>query len=95
MVRGEVLPAYVERVRPQDGRLDVALRAIGGQAKAEALSVDILAALEANRGTLPVGDKSTPRHVAKYFPGHSKGAFKKAVALLYKQGKVQPGPDSI
>jgi predicted RNA-binding protein (virulence factor B family) len=46
-------------------------------------------------GTLSVGDKSSPRDTGLAFPGVSKAAFKKAVAALCEQGKVEPGPDSI
>jgi predicted RNA-binding protein (virulence factor B family) len=96
VVRGEILPAYVERVREDDGKLDIGLRAFGGKAKAEQVSTTILDRLDwAPGGTLDVGDKSTPQEIAKEFPGVSKGTFKKAVAALYKQGKVQPGPYSI
>lgn len=93
VVRGEVLPAYVERVR-DTGRLDISLRVVGGKAKAQDLSLDILDAL-AKDGQLNIGDKSAPEDIARLFPGTSKSAFKKAVSLLYKQGKVQPGPNSI
>ena len=92
-MRGEVLPAYVERVR-DTGRLDISLRVVGGKAKAQDLSLDILDAL-AKDGQLNIGDKSAPEDIARLFPGTSKSAFKKAVSLLYKQGKVQPGPNSI
>lgn len=96
VVRGEVLAAYVEKVREETGRLVIGLRIYGGKAKAEELSQQILGALELERdGTLSVGDKSSPEAIGQVFPGASKGAFKKAVAKLYKQGKVQPGPYSI
>ena len=94
MVRGEVLPAYVERIR-ETGRIDVSLRAFGN-AKADDLSQQILNALHnAATNTLPVGDKSPPDEIAALFPGTSKLTFKKAVSKLYREGKVQPGPMSI
>lgn len=95
VVRGEVLPAYVERIR-ENGRIDISLRAYGGQAKADEVSQQILDRLElTSGGILEVGDKSPPEVVAREFPGVSKSSFKRAVANLYKAGKVKPGPDSI
>lgn len=94
MVRGEVLPAYVERTR-ENGRIDVGLRSFGGKAKAEDLSQVLLERLRAKGGELQVGDKSPPEDIGAAFPGTSKSAFKKAVARLYKEGKVKPGPFSI
>lgn len=95
VVRGEVLPAYVERVR-DTGKVDVGLRAFGGKAKADQVSKMILDRLEwIQGGVLPVGDKSPPEEIANEFPGVSKGSFKKAVASLYRQGKVQPGPYTV
>lgn len=95
MVQGEVLPAYVERVREETGRVDVSLRAFGN-AKADDLTQQILDALyDTKTGELPVGDKSPPHDIAALFPGTSKLTFKKAVSKLYRQGKVQPGPLSI
>lgn len=95
VVRGEVLPAYVEKIR-EDGKLNIALRQVGGRAKAESVGKLILEELQqSQRGTLVVGDKSRPEDIAQVFPGVSKGAFKKAVSALYKQGVVKPGPYSI
>lgn len=95
VIVGEVLPAYVEGVR-DDGRLHVSLRPAGGKAKSEDLGQRIMDTLNWSRGgMLPIGDKSTPAEINAEFPGASKGAFKKAVAALYKKGLVQPGPNSI
>ena len=95
VIVGEVLPAYVERVR-DDGRLDISLRDPGGKGKADTIGSAIMAKLrEAEDGTLDVGDKSTPDEINSLFPGTSKGAFKKAVAALYKKGLVQPGKNTI
>jgi len=108
VVAGEILPAYVESIReiwrdddfgePQLLRksLDISLRPIGGAGKAKALSVDIIDKLnESEDLILPIGDKSSPDEIAKFFPGTSKSAFKKAVGLLYREGKVNPGPHEI
>jgi len=95
VVKGEVLPAYVERVR-DDFKLDVSLRPPGYAAKTEQLADTILRVLqESPDGTLPVGDKSTPEDINRVFPGASKGAFKKAVSALFKQRKLKPEDNSI
>lgn len=89
------MPAYVERIR-DDGKIDIALRVFGGKAKAQDLGEIILERLnESSSGEIELGDKSSPQGIAAAFPGTSKSAFKKAVARLYKEGKVQPGPHSI
>jgi len=97
VVVGELLPAYVENLRDGDVRkYDIALRPPGGRAKATDLAGLILEQLEgSNGGVLEVGDKSSPQEINNLFPGQSKGAFKKAVSLLFKKGKVKPGPYSI
>ncbi|KAL7473459.1 hypothetical protein ACHAXS_013918 [Conticribra weissflogii] len=106
VVRYEILPAYVENIREEkfrdefdqevvDVRLDVSLRPPGGKAKAVELGEQILEKLNEAGGSLGVGDKSSPQEIDKIFPGASKGAFKKAVAGLYKKGLVSPGPNSI
>lgn len=95
VVRGEVLPAYVEKVR-DDGKIDISLRTFGGKAKAEEVSTMILDKLSwAPGGVLQVGDKSSPEEIAKEFPGVSKSSFKRAVGALYKLGKIDPSPHSI
>lgn len=95
VIRGEVLPAFVQKIR-EDNKLDISLRRLGGKAKAEDVSKLILERLEWEpNGRVAVGDKSPPELVGEEFPGVSKGAFKKAVSALYKKGLVQPGPDFI
>lgn len=95
VVKGEVLPAYVQEVR-EDGRLNISLREPGGKAKTESTSKLIMKLLEKSPdGTLLLGDKSAPEEIGAFLPGVSKIAFKKAVAALYKEGIVKPGPLSI
>lgn len=96
VVRGEVLPGFVQKVREEDGKIDIGLRAFGGKAKAEEVSTLILERLQSASGsTLPVGDKSSPSEINAEFPGVSKAVFKKAVGALYKKGLVSPSPNSI
>lgn len=97
VVRGELLPAYVEYVRPQDGKLNIALRPLGYNAQVieSPWMNQVLQTLKDNRGVLPVGDKSTPEAIQEYFPGLSKSVFKKVIAHLYKNQQVKPYPDKI
>ena len=94
VVRGEILPAFVQNVR-EDGKVDVGLREFGGKAKAQGTGKLIMDMLEREGGTLPIGDKSAPGDINQFFPGVSKTTFKKAVGALYKQGLINPGPNSI
>jgi hypothetical protein len=73
-------------------KLDVSLRVVGGKAKTDEWSAVLWDRLQEDGGQVPVGDKSSPAEIAALFPGASKGAFKKAVAKLYKEKKVEPGP---
>jgi CvfB-like winged helix domain len=93
VVLGEVLPAYVERVR-DDGKIDVALRVIGGRAKVDQWSDTILGRL-GELGELNVGNKSSPQEIAREFPGMSKTDFKKCIGALFEQRKVFPFPYAV
>jgi predicted RNA-binding protein (virulence factor B family) len=96
VVRGEILHAYVQNVREEDGKLDVSLRSYGGKAKSDEVGSMILDRLEcAPAGKLDIGEKSPPAEIRKEFPGVSKSVFKKALGALYKKGLVKPGPDQI
>ncbi|CAJ1937666.1 unnamed protein product [Cylindrotheca closterium] len=95
VVRGEILPAYVQKVRDDD-KLDIALRVFGGKQKSMEASDQIMEMLrESPDGTLEVGDKSAPEDINRLFPGVSKTAFKRAVGALYKKGLITPSPNSI
>jgi len=96
VVLGEILPAYVEKVRPEDGKLNITLRVPGGKAKADDLAKVVLERCQSSdSGEIDIGDKSTPESINKIFPGASKVSFKKAVGILFRKGLVQPGPYSI
>lgn len=77
VVRGEILPAYVQKVRPEDGKLDVSLRSFGGKSKSLDTGTQILERLEEVGGRLDIGEKSTPQEINDEFPGVSKSVFKK------------------
>jgi hypothetical protein len=95
IVRGEILPAYVENIR-DDGKIDISLRPPGGMAKSRDVSATILDLLrQSDNGILTIGDKSSPEEINAILPGTSKLAFKKAVSALYKQKKIMIQPTSI
>lgn len=79
VVRGEILPAYVQNVRPEDGKLDISLRSFGGKAKSLDAGSQILERLEEVGGRLDIGEKSTPQEINDEFPGVSKSVFKKVI----------------
>ncbi|KAL3935380.1 MAG: hypothetical protein SGBAC_009089 [Bacillariaceae sp.] len=95
VVRGEILPGYVQKVR-DDGKLDIGLRAFGGKQKSLEVSDQIMDLLkDSPDGTLEVGDKSAPAEINRLFPGVSKTAFKRAIGALYKKGLITPSKTSI
>jgi predicted RNA-binding protein (virulence factor B family) len=96
VVRGEVLPAYIQNIREEDGKMDIGLRAFGGKAKSKEAGDQIMDRLNfIEGGILPIGDKSSPEEINKQFPGVSKASFKKAVGALYKKGLIKPSHNSI
>lgn len=95
VVRGEILPAYVQKVRQEDGKLDISFRVPGGKAKSADAAEQILEVLEEAGGRLDIGDRSAPEEIRDVFPGMSKSVFKKAIAGLYKRGLVKPNPKFI
>lgn len=79
---GQKLKAYVKKVR-DDGRLDISLQPLGFRNSITKFQVQILNALKAHNGFLPITDKSAPDTI-KYELGMSKKAFKNAIGGLYK-----------
>lgn len=79
---GQTLKAYVKKVR-EDGLLDISLQPIGFRNSITKFQVQILTALKAHNGFLPVTDKSEPATI-KYELGMSKKSFKNAIGGLYK-----------
>lgn len=83
---GEIVTARVTFVRA-DGRLNASLREI----KEKALITDagrILALLETRKGKMPYSDKTSPEVIRDKF-GISKGAFKRALGHLLKEGRIE------
>ena len=89
---GQRVTGYVQRLR-EDGKLSLSLNAPGA-AKSDALSEQIMAALEQAGGELPLGDKSAPDAIFDAFRC-SKNAFKQAIGGLYKARKIVIEKDRI
>lgn len=89
---GREVRGYIKQVR-EDGKLDLTLNQ-PGQAGRDAASEKILSRLKKHDGFLPVGDKSSPEVIFQLF-ALSKGAFKKAIGGLYKQGIIRIEDDGI
>jgi len=89
---GKTYEGAVKSLRP-DGQVDCLLKKVGLKGVKDAAEI-ILDAIEANGGRLDIGDKSSPEQIKDQL-GMSKKAFKAAVGVLYKNGKVQPNSDNI
>lgn len=90
---GEARQAYVKAVRKEDGRVAVSLRPQGYEGVLGTRD-KIIAELKANGGTLPFTDRSSPREIHDKF-GLSKGAFKKLIGTLWKEGVIELQHDRI
>jgi predicted RNA-binding protein (virulence factor B family) len=90
---GDIRAAYVKQIRGTDGRIAVSLRPQGHKAVL-AEKGTLLAALRDAGGTLPVSDHTSPQEIQHRF-GMSKGAFKKLLGALYREGKIEIEDDSI
>ena len=78
---------YIQTYVRDDGRLNASLREI----KEKALITDagrILALLETRKGKMPYSDKTSPEVIRDKF-GISKGAFKRALGHLLKEGRIE------
>jgi len=95
VVLGEILPAYIQKVREEDGKLDIGLRKFGLDKAIDIKDMILETLQDEPSGMIPIGDKSTPEAISEWFPGVSKSVFKKALGALYREGKVQPGSDTI
>ncbi len=83
---GDTLDGYIADVR-EDGKLNLSLTPVG-YGRVSSLSEKILAALEANGGSLELGDKSPPEEIRARF-GTSKKAFKQAIGNLYRNRVIR------
>ncbi len=82
---GESLKGYIKAVR-SDQKLDISLQAPAAQGK-PALAEQILAHLRAQGGVSELTDKSPPEAIYAAY-NVSKGSYKNALSLLYKQRRI-------
>lgn len=85
LVPGDELTGYIRSVR-EDGKIDLRLDPEGYQRVAP-LAQQILTALEAAGGSLPLNDKSPPEVIREKF-ATSKKAFKQALGTLLRKGRI-------
>lgn len=90
---GEKRQAYVKAVRKEDGRVAISFRPQGYEGVLSTRD-RLLADLKAAGGSLPVSDKSSPEEINRRF-GLSKGAFKKLIGTLWKEGIIELEAKSI
>jgi predicted RNA-binding protein (virulence factor B family) len=85
---GQPLEGFVRVVRP-DGKIDLALdRVRVGYQRIVPVTEKILEAVKASRGgRLPFHDNSPPEDIRAVF-GVSKKAFKQAIGVLFKSGRI-------
>ena len=84
--KGTHVRGFVKKLR-EDGKIDVALQKQGIDAAKDVREV-LLDKLKEHKGFLPLSDV-TPPEVIHEVLGISKKNFKKAVGILYKEGKIE------
>lgn len=89
---GQSLKGYVKAPRP-DGKLDISLNTLNNKAR-DALADKIVKHLEANNGSSPLNDKSSPQDIFRVF-AVSKANFKKSIGGLYKSKQIRIEKDGI
>ena len=82
---GDKLTGYIHRISAE-GRIDVMLQQEGRELR-DSATTKLLDLLAKSKGTLQVGDKSSPEEIAAV-TGLSKKSFKKAVGALYKERRI-------
>lgn len=90
--KGEVMTAYVKKVRDDD-KIDLTLHRYGYRKVEDTLDL-ILTRLEHQGGEIRLSDKSTPEDIYEAF-GISKKTFKQAIGSLFKQRKIEITENSI
>lgn len=89
---GQRLRGYIKRIR-EDGAVALSLSPQGYSATLEQ-GPQILHKLRAAGGFLPIGDRTDPDIIRKEF-GLSKGAYKKVIGNLFKEGEIEVEPFGI
>jgi uncharacterized protein len=83
---GQKLKGFVRTLRP-DGKIDLSLDQAGYRRVAP-LALQIVQALQRNKGRLELDDDSPPEAIRQAF-GASKKAFKQALGTLYKARRIR------
>jgi predicted RNA-binding protein (virulence factor B family) len=83
---GDAIEVYVKQVR-EDGKVALSLRPQGYESVLEERD-RILEAVRRAGGFLGVSDKTSPGEIQRRF-GLSKGAFKKLIGTLYREGVIR------
>jgi uncharacterized protein len=84
---GDVRPGFIKSIRLEDSKVAVSLRPQGYRAILDERE-GLIKALREGGGSLPVSDKSSPEEIQQRF-GMSKGAFKKLIGTLYREGRIE------
>lgn len=82
---GDRLVGYIRRIS-DEGRIDVMLQQ-EGKDQTDSAAAQLLELLKKHKGSLNIGDKSSPEEIAA-LTGLSKKNFKRAAGTLYKERKV-------
>ena len=88
---GQRKKGFIKHIRA-DGKIDLSLQ--GGQETRDKNADLILNYLHSKNGFAPVHDKSDPKLISDLF-AMSKGAFKRTIGNLYKQGMISIKKDGI
>lgn len=86
LVPGDEMDAFVRKIRP-DGKIDLSVDAAGYQ-RVKPLRDNILEALRAAGGRLPLDDKTPPEVIRAQFQT-SKKAFKQALGGLFRARRIE------
>ena len=89
---GDQVKGFVKAIR-EDGKYDLVLQKPGYE-KVPGIAEQILDALQANGGFLPMNDDSSPEEIKNRF-GISKKTFKKAIGALFKSRHITIEPKGI
>lgn len=90
---GDVREGFIKAIRKEDGRIAVSLRAQGYDAVMSERE-RLLDALIKAGGALNLSDRSSPDEIQRVV-GMSKGAFKKLIGGLWKEGVIELEKDRI
>ncbi len=90
---GDKLKGFIKNIR-EENKLDISLQPIGYTNYNDTNTQLLYNSLTEGGGFLAITDKSSPEEIHTQF-GISKKAFKRALGALYKDRKIEIGPDGI